>query len=106
MPGGSSFKPNVDPLSLAMEELAQETGIRLDRERFRLVGQHQLAATLVANEALLMAVELTPAEMEAIAAKHGERYGDRAETEQTYLHVMTRQQIWYYSSAEGIEAYC
>ncbi len=93
LPGGSSLKPDIDPLSLAIDELEQETGIRLSRDRFRIVGQRQLAATLVANEALLLAVQLDPSEMDAIAAQQGEMYGNRSETEQTYLHVLTRQQI-------------
>jgi nucleoside 2-deoxyribosyltransferase len=93
LPGGSSFKPDVDPHSLAMEELEQETGMRISQDRFRIVGQRQLAATLVANQALLLAVELDPSEMDEIAAHQGEMYGDRSETEQTYLHVLTRKQI-------------
>ncbi|MDJ0701854.1 MAG: nucleoside 2-deoxyribosyltransferase domain-containing protein [Leptolyngbyaceae cyanobacterium MO_188.B28] len=93
LPGGSSFKPDIDHLSLAMEELAKETGIRLPRERFQLIGKRQLAATLVANQSLLLAVALAPSEMDEIAANEGKMYGNRSETEQTYLHVMTRQQI-------------
>jgi nucleoside 2-deoxyribosyltransferase/8-oxo-dGTP pyrophosphatase MutT (NUDIX family) len=93
LPGGSSFKPDVDPHDLAMEELEQETGLTLAPERFRVVGQRQLAATQVANQALLMAVELTPDEMDEIAAQPNEMYGNHSETEQTYLCVYTRQQL-------------
>ena len=93
LPGGSSFKSGIDPLTLATKELQEETGISLSRERFRIVAKHQLAATLVAHEALLLAVELEPSEINDIAAKQGQMYGNRAETERTYLYVMTRQQI-------------
>lgn len=102
LPGGSSFKPDVDPLSLAVAELEQETGLRLSPDRFRIVGQRQLAATLVANKALLMAVELGLAEMDAIAAQPGRMYGDRSETEQTYLYVLTRQEIMEGSSVDYV----
>lgn len=93
LPGGSTFKSDVDPTSLAMEELEQETGMRLSPDRFRVVGQRQLAATLVANEALLLAVELAPSEMDAITTQVGKTHGNHSETEQTYLHVLTRRQI-------------
>ena len=93
LPGGSSFNPDVDPHDLAMEELEQETGLTLASERFHVVGQRQLAATQVANQALLMAVELTSNEMDEITAQPDEMYGNHSETEQTYLCVCTRQQL-------------
>lgn len=93
LPGGSSFKPSIELSALAMEELEEETGMRFSQDRFRTVTQRQIAATLVANEALLMAIELEPAEMDAIAAQAGQTYGNSSETEQTYLHVFTREQI-------------
>lgn len=93
LPGGSSFKPSIEPSTLAMEELEEETGMRFSQDRFRIVSQRQIAATLVANEALLMAIELEPSEMDAIAAQAGQTYGNFSETEQTYLHIFTREQI-------------
>ena len=93
LPGGSSLQPGVDCIDVAMDELEQETGIRLARERFRRVGQRQVAATMIANEALLLAVQLEPAEIDAIATRQGERHGNSAETEQTSLYVFTRQQL-------------
>ena len=93
LPGGASFQPGMDEINIAIEELEQETGIRLIRERFCGLGRRQIAATMIANEALLLAARLEPFEMDAIASRQGTRYGNRAETEQTYLYVLTRQQI-------------
>jgi 8-oxo-dGTP pyrophosphatase MutT (NUDIX family) len=93
LPGGSSFQPGVDQIDIAIDELEQETGVRLARERFRILEKRQIAATMVANEALLLAVQLDPSEMDEIVAQQGEMHGKSAETEQTYLHVCTRQQI-------------
>jgi nucleoside 2-deoxyribosyltransferase/8-oxo-dGTP pyrophosphatase MutT (NUDIX family) len=93
LPGGSSFQPGVDQIDIAIDELEQETGVRLARERFRILEKRQIAATMVANEALLLTVQLDPSEMDEIAAQQGEMHGKSAETEQTYLHVCTRQQI-------------
>jgi hypothetical protein len=92
-PGGSSFKPDIELSALAMEELEDETGMQISQDRFRKVTQRQLAAAMVANQAVLMAVELESSEMDAIAAQSGQTYGNFAESEQTYLHVLTRAQI-------------
>jgi hypothetical protein len=92
-PGGSSWQLGVDPIAVAMEEFAQETGMRLARERFQFLERRQIAATMLANEALLLAVRLEPAEMEALIARQGTIYGNTGETERTTLHVLTRQQL-------------
>jgi 8-oxo-dGTP pyrophosphatase MutT (NUDIX family) len=93
LPGGSSFQSGVDQIEVAKDELEQETGLRLVRERFYLLGQRQMAATMIANEALLLAACFESAEMDDIASRQGARHGNSAETEQTYLYVFTRQQI-------------
>lgn len=92
-PGGSSWQPSADPIAVAMDELAQETGMRLGRERFQLLERRQIAATMVANEALLVTVRLEPAEMAALVARQGVIYGNACETEHTTLQVLTRQQL-------------
>jgi nucleoside 2-deoxyribosyltransferase len=92
-PGGSSWQPGDDPMSVAMEEFAQETGIRLTRERFQSLERRQIAATMIANEALLVAVRLEPDEMENIVAQQGVIHGNSMETERTAVQVLTRQQI-------------
>jgi hypothetical protein len=93
LPGGSSWQPGVDSIDVAMEELEQETGIRLARQRLHIVERRQIAATMVANEAVLVAARLESAEMDRIAAQQGERHGTQAETERTSLYVFTRQQL-------------
>jgi nucleoside 2-deoxyribosyltransferase len=92
-PGGSSWQPGDDPIAEAMDEFAQETGIRLARERLRILEQRQIAATMIANEAILLAARLEPAEMDAVAAQQGEMHGISAEAEYTSLYVFTRQQL-------------
>jgi nucleoside 2-deoxyribosyltransferase/8-oxo-dGTP pyrophosphatase MutT (NUDIX family) len=93
LPGGSSARPGVDPLTVAIDELAQETGLQFAQERFRMLRQQQIAATMVANQAFLFVVRLEPAEMDALAARQGDIHGNRAETEHTSLYVFTRQQL-------------
>jgi 8-oxo-dGTP pyrophosphatase MutT (NUDIX family) len=93
LPGGSSVQSGRDPMTVAMDELVEETGLRLARERFRLLERRQIAATMVANEAFLFIVRLEPAEMDDLAARQGEIHGNRDETEHTSLYVFTRQQL-------------
>lgn len=60
IPGGSSFKPGINPLTNARDELFEETGIRItDENRFKYCGSRQLVATLSAHVAHLYGVELT-----------------------------------------------
>ena len=93
LPGGSSWQPGIDPIDVALEELEQETGIRLPRERLQMLERRQIAATMVANEAVLVVARLEPAEMDRIAAQQGELHGNQSETEHTTLFVFTRQQL-------------
>jgi len=92
-PGGSFWESGDDPMVVAMEEFAQETGIRLTRDRFQIFERRQIAATMIANEALLVAVRLDPDEMENIVAQQGAIHGNSMETERTTLQVLTRQQM-------------
>ena len=94
LPGGASLKGG-DPQEIGRREFLQETGRDLPKERFRRVGTYQLAATMVANQALLLAVELTAAEMDEFAALEAQsaRFGNPGETEITYPVVRTRREI-------------
>ncbi len=63
LPGGSSFKPNEDPLRCASAELHEETGLPLlEPARFSQVALRQLAATFSTHRASVFAVELRPEE--------------------------------------------
>ena len=93
LPGGASLKPNSDPVDAGMDELQKETGLRLPRERFNMIARRQGAATMVANQHLLLAARLTAQEMDELARRDGAVYGEASETERTYLCVRTRRQI-------------
>jgi ADP-ribose pyrophosphatase YjhB (NUDIX family) len=65
LPGGSSFKSNMDPQLNAKHELEEECGVTIeDVSRFKYVGQRQLAATLSSHRAQLYSIELTKEEYE------------------------------------------
>ena len=93
LPGGSSFNADVDPIDIAVGELKEETGLGIGRERFRIIGKRQVAATIIANEAVLLAARLESEEMDEIAKKQRKKHGNIAKTEKTYPYIFTRQQI-------------
>jgi hypothetical protein len=93
LPGGSSFKPNKDPLMVAGEEFEQETGLILDPIRFQVEQSRQLAATLSAHAAYLVSVEMTDDEINEMRSKAGVAYGVVGETERTYVVVKTLREI-------------
>lgn len=93
--GGSSFKTEEDAINVGIKELAEETGITLPRERFRIADKRQIAATMIANQAVLLAVELTNSEMNAIEKLAGTIHGNEMEeSERTHLCVFTRKELF------------
>ncbi|MCA9677894.1 MAG: hypothetical protein KC464_22915, partial [Myxococcales bacterium] len=74
--GGSSFEADDDdPRALAVAEVAEEVGLRLDAARLRPLGVRQLAPTMSAHRAHAFAVELDAAELAALRADAGTVHG-------------------------------
>jgi len=95
LPGGSSFKTDRVPTEVASEELEEETGLKVDPSRFRLVNTRQIGATVSSHRAYVFAVELSDVEM-ARAKKMdraGEAHGVIEDTEITYVEVRTLREI-------------
>jgi 8-oxo-dGTP pyrophosphatase MutT (NUDIX family) len=96
LPGGSSFKADMNPSVCAQEELHEETGLLVvDVSRFVPVGRRQLAATVLTHQASLYAVELTPAEFGELekVAQTGQALGDDDSSERTYVVTTTLKDI-------------
>lgn len=95
LPGGSSFKPTEEPLTVASHELEEETSLRIDPSRFRLVSTRQVAGTLSTHVATLFAVHLSDAEMERACeiAKSGRHFGVEGDSERTYVEVRSLKEI-------------
>lgn len=87
LPGGSSLNPNDDVLSTASKELEEETGLKLDKNRFKQVALKQSAATLCSHKIALFKVELTEEEINSLK-KDNSIHGVLEDTEQIHLHVM------------------
>ncbi|MGI8336141.1 nucleoside 2-deoxyribosyltransferase domain-containing protein [Actinomadura scrupuli] len=84
LPGGTGAG---DPLTRAVNEVAEETGLVLDPARLRAHGSRQVAATMSAHHAHLFSAEITEAELARL--RPGEVHGNAAETERTYPEVTT-----------------
>lgn len=90
LPGGSSFKPGVDPQVTARDELHEECGLRIsDLSRFKPVCTRQVNATSSTHRATLYAIALSEDEMEQLQelADSGQAAGEDDSSERTYVVV-------------------
>lgn len=89
-PGGSSFKSEHDPRTVAQQEIFEEIGLMIeDVSRFRYVNSKQMVATLSSHYAHCFAVHLTDDEMDQVsrAEREGKTFGVAADGERTYVRV-------------------
>lgn len=86
LPGGSSPRPGENPLAVAAHEVEEETGLKLPHDRFRLVQERQLQATLSAHTGSLFIALLTKQEMDLLKADTSV-HGVEEDTERTYVEV-------------------
>ena len=92
-PSGSTSK--TAGVSSAVEELEEETSLKIDPSRLRQLDQLQLAGTLSAHTSTLFAAELTKEERDKVQelADSGKTFGKLEETEITYIEVKTLKEI-------------
>ena len=89
-PGGSTFKPNIDPFEMMIQELKEETGLAInDKRRITKIGTRQLCGTLSTHKANVFAVQLEDHELEYFKeqVKFRKTYGEEEASEKTYIHV-------------------
>lgn len=92
IPGGSSFKEGVDPLTLASNEVKEETGIEIDPERISLVSSRQMVGTLSSHKAWLFKAELNEQELNQLRDSK-KAFGVEKDTERTYVEVWKLKDI-------------
>ncbi len=95
LPGGSSLKPDDDPLVVASQELEEETGISIAPERFHVVGERQLCSTSLTHKSFLFAVRITDEELAMAEKLHADKtmHGNIEDSEQTYVEVYTFKEL-------------
>lgn len=87
-PGGSSLNPLDDMLLTASKELEEETGLKLNKNRFKQLDMKQSAATLCSHKIALFTVELSEEEINKVK-NDNQVHGVIEDTERIHLHVMT-----------------
>lgn len=85
-PGGSSAKGN-DPLVAAVEELEEETGLRIRSTRLIPLGSRQLMGTMSAHKAHVYAAQIDEHELAAAKAQLGQVHGNEEDSERTFVEV-------------------
>ncbi|MEU9016400.1 hypothetical protein [Actinomadura sp. NPDC048394] len=98
LPGGSSPPKATeatapDPLVQAVDEVAEETGLRVDPRRFRAHGSGQVAATVSAHHAHLFSVEITDEELGWLRTRQDCPHGVEADSERTWVEIATYGEI-------------
>lgn len=93
---GSSYRLH-DPLDNAVEEIYEEIGLRISKDRLSSHGSRQLAGTVLGHKAHLFSVEITDSELEWIKKQQGiprgADYPDNPTGEQAYTEVVTLREI-------------
>ena len=92
LPSGSSFDDSLAPDLVAVEEVHEETGLRVGAARLRPFASRQVAATLLAHHAHLYTVELTADELAWLRAHEGELRG-AGHGERTYVQIRELREL-------------
>jgi 8-oxo-dGTP pyrophosphatase MutT (NUDIX family) len=91
LPGGSSDE-HMSAKALAVKELLEETGLKIDPDRMDFMGERQLVATWSAHKSALFCASITPVELTALKYDH-RAHGVHSESEHTFIEVMYVREI-------------
>lgn len=90
---GSSVNELENPLGVAASEVEEEMGLKLDYRRFERHETRQLMATFSTHSSSLFSCELTPEEMDQLAADKSPHGNHVTDTEMTHIEVRTVREI-------------
>lgn len=91
--GGSSFKPGVDPYTLAAHEVDEEVGLTIDPANVKKHEARQMVATLSAHKAHLFSIEIDDDQLNWLQGQLGVAKGVVEDTERTYTEVQAIGEI-------------
>ncbi|MFF0524159.1 hypothetical protein ACFYTC_36145 [Actinomadura nitritigenes] len=89
--GGVTLLAEV--LGQAVDELVEETGLRVDAGRFRAHGSRQVAATVSAHHAHLFSAEITDDELAWLRTQRDRPHGVDGDSERTWVEIATFGEI-------------
>lgn len=91
VPGGSSINPeeNIDVIH---DEIKEELGLDINKDKLQYINSRQLAGTLSSHKSHLYSLELTDEEINQLKNDKSV-HGVAADTEMTYIEVMTLGEI-------------
>lgn len=89
LPGGSSVKEGVDPKTIMVDELEEETGFTPQIEKLIFESARQICSTMLTHKSFLYSYTLSELEMNKIKSCVGQTFGNIEDTERTELHVIT-----------------
>ena len=95
LPSGSSLRLS-DPLENAVEEIYEETGLRIEKERLRFHDSRQLAGTVLGHKCHLYSVEINEDELVWLESQKNIPHGtDPADPsgERAYTEVVTIEEV-------------
>lgn len=87
VPGGSTFKPNVDMKQVIIDEISEEVGFKADISKLNVLMSRQLAATMLTHQAHVYTYELDAYELQEIKRLCGTTHGNIEDTELTYVEI-------------------
>jgi 8-oxo-dGTP pyrophosphatase MutT (NUDIX family) len=91
--GGSSWKPNEEPVEVAAEEVHEETGFYLKSERLKFNHARQLAGTLSSHKSHLFSAELDEEEIKWFKSQDGIVHGNEEDSERTFIEVKSVKEL-------------
>ena len=92
LPGGSSIKPE-DNIDVIHDEVKEELGIELTKDRFNLEESRQVMGTLSTHKSHLYSVELNDKDLNIIKEASKTTHGVIEDTELTYIEIKTLKEI-------------
>lgn len=91
--GGSSFNDTEDALSVAADEIFEETSFKVEKERISYVQERQLNGTLTAHKTSIFSLEINDEELQWFKDEKGNIHGNEEDSERTYIEVLTVKEI-------------
>lgn len=93
LPGGSSQDSSDTVSEVIVKELKEETGLKVNKDRFNYIQSRQVAATLSSHKIHLFSVSLTDDEIVQLKKVEGKTFGVVEDTEMTYVEIYQLKDI-------------